>query len=124
MEPEIVFIQPRQSEVSMLERMSFMDDVVRRFKGEYVRVSTAGPLEGVANDCRLAGILVNPLAIVLEMECDNDGETRYTVANPERLVAHRNEAGELALLEIVSLDGSVTTVWFGERRGQREEVAA
>jgi hypothetical protein len=124
MEPENVFVQPRESEISMLERASFMEDIAEQFQGEYVRISTIGPLPGEARDCRLSGILVNPLAIVFEMECDTDSETRYTVANPERLLARHDDAGELTSLEIVSLDASVTTVWFEGRRSERDDVAA
>ncbi len=124
MEPENVFVQPRESELSLLERASFMEDVARQFKGDYLHITTLGPLEGEARDCRLSGILVNPTAIVFRMKCDNDSETRYTVANPERLVARRNDAGELTSLEIQSLDGSLTTVWFEGRRTEREDVAA
>ena len=124
MESENVFVQPKDLEVSMLERASFLEDVAEQFQGEYVRISTSGPLSGEARDCRLSGILVNPLAIVFQMDCDNDSETRYTIANPERLLARHDNVGELASLEIVSLDGSVTTVWFEGRRDQRDDVAA
>ena len=124
MEPENVFLEPRESEVSMLQRASFMDEVANRFEGEYLRISTVGPLPGEARDCRLSGIIVNPLSIVFQMECDKDSETRYTVANPERLIARRNEAGELTSLDIVSLDGSVTTVWFEGPRENHDDVAA
>lgn len=124
MESENVFVQPREAEVSMLERASFLDEVASRFKGEYLRISTVGPLDGEARDCRLTGILATPLSIVFQMECDTDSETRYTVANPERLLARRNEAGELTSIEIVSLDGSVTSVWFEGRRERREREAA
>jgi hypothetical protein len=124
MESESVFVQPKESEVSLLERASFMDEVARRFKGEYLHITTTGPLPGEAHDCRLSGIIANPLSIVFQMECDNDSETRYTVANPERLIARRNEAGQLASLEIVSLDGSRTKVWLEGRRNRREDVAA
>lgn len=124
MESEKFFVESGNSEISLAQRDSFVDDVVRQFKGEYVRISTVGPLEGTARDCRLSGILSNPLSIVFQMECDNDSETRYTVANPERVVARRNDAGELTSLEIVSLDGSVTNVWFLGPENRREEEAA
>ncbi len=124
MESENVFVQPQVSEVSMVQRASFMDEVANQFKGEYLRISTVGPLPGEARNCRLSGIIVNSLAIVFQMECDNDSETRYAVANPERLIARRNDAGELTSLEIVSLDGSVTSVWFEDPKNRREREAA
>ena len=108
----------------MLDRASFLDEVASRFKGEYLRIATIGPLQGQANDCRLLGIIVNPLSIVFQMECDNDSETRYTIANPERLIARRNDAGVLTSLEIVSLDGSVTSVWFEAPKDREAREAA
>ncbi len=124
MESKNPYLQTGDSEISSLEQYSFLDDVSRQFKGRYVRISTAGPLPGTARNCRLSSILVNPLAIVFQMECDNDSETRYTVANPQRLLARRNDAGELTAMEIVALDGSVTTVWFQDPEARREEDAA
>jgi len=124
MESDNIYVQSGNSEINLIERESFLDDIARRFQGEYVRIRTAGALEGEARDCKLSGILVNPLSIVFDMDCDNDSETRYTVANPERIVAKRNDAGELTSMEIVSLDGSVTTIWFEGRREERQNVAA
>lgn len=124
MESDKVFAKSGNSEISLVQRPSFLDDLAREFDGHYVRITTVGPWHGDARNCRLSGILGNPTSIVFQMECDNDSETRYAVANPERLIAHRNDAGELTSLEIVSLDGSITNVWFeGPREHQEREAA-
>src|SRR3954464_10765054 len=124
MESENNFLQSGDEEITLLERNSFLDDVAQRFQGRYLRISTEGTLPGQVTDCRLDDIDVLADEIVFSMMCDNDSATRYTVANPEQLIATRNSKGELEALKIVSLDGSVTRVWFVQQQRTQDEDAA
>jgi hypothetical protein len=124
MESENKFVQSGEEAISLLERNSFFDDVARHFQGRYLRISTEGTLPGEVDDCRLHNVEVLTDEIVFTMMCDNDSATRYTVANPEQLIATRNSDGELEGLKIVSLDGSVTRVWFVQQQRSQDEDAA
>ena len=108
----------------MLQRTSFLEDLGRHYHGTAVRITTEGPLPGNVHHCRLMNIISVGDNVVFSMECDTDSETRFTIANPERLIARRKLSGDVQGLEIVSLDGSVTHVWFVPAREKREEIAA
>jgi len=112
--------------ISTGDREWFLTDLARQYLGAPVHVRSDGPIGGEARDCKLHGITAQPDSIVLFMMCDQSNETRYAVANPRSLVAHRNEEGITESLTIVALDGSVTRVWFGDavaRRDDRELAA-
>lgn len=123
-ESENIFVQPGGVEVAAWNRDSFLEELARRYHGSPVHITTVGPLPGEVNDCRLQNILSTVDEIVFSMECESDSETRYVVVNPERLISKRNRAGATEGLEIVSLDGSVTHVWFGDAARSRADVAA
>jgi hypothetical protein len=125
MESENSFVQSGDEEISLIGRNSFLEDVARHFQGRYLRISTEGTLPGEVDNCRLENVEALTDDIVFTMMCDDDSVTRYTVANPEQLIATRNGEGELEALKIVSLDGSVTRVWFlQQHRSQNEDAAA
>jgi hypothetical protein len=100
----------------------FLHDLSRQYHAAAVRISTEGPITGEARDCQLDHISSQPDGIVFFMMCDQANETRYVIANPESVVAHRDESGTTESLTIVALDGSVTRVWFGEAVARSEEV--
>jgi hypothetical protein len=116
--------QSEETEISILERTSFLENLGRQYHGARVRISTIGPLPGRVDHCRLMNIISEGDNVVFSMECEVDSETRFTVANPERLIARRNSDGDVQELEIVSLDGSVTQIWFLPAEENRDDVAA
>ena len=113
-------------EISQWDRNSFLADVAKQFRGSYVHITTAGPLPGEVRNCRLEHIITEADAITFSLACDQDSETRYSIANPERMTVHRNSSGVTESVEIVSLDGSVTRVWFGDaaERAAEGDLAA
>jgi hypothetical protein len=113
-------------EISLWERPTLLEELGQQYHGAAVHIVTEGPLPGEADHCRLQHILYAANNVVFFMECDNNSETRFTIANPERLIVDRNSAGEVSNLQIVSLDGSVTRVWFGDAVGAKspDDIAA
>ena len=116
--------QSEETEISILERTSFLENLGRQYRGAHVRIVTVGPLPGNVHHCQLVNIISEGDNVVFSMECETDSETRFTIANPERLMARRNSSGDVQGLEIVSLDGSVTNVWFVPAGENRDDVAA
>jgi hypothetical protein len=125
-ESKNVYVPSGDLEISQWDRGSFLADLSRQYHGTYVLITTEGPFSGEARNCRLEHILTEPDGITLSLACDQDSETRYTIANPERITAHRNANGATELIDIVSLDGSVTHVWFGDavERAEHTDLAA
>lgn len=125
-ESKDVYVPSGSLEISQWDRASFLADLSRQYRGTYVLITTEGPFVGEARNCRLEHFLNEPDGITMSLACDQDSETRYTVANPERITAYRNANGITESIEIVSLDGSVTRVWFGNavERAEHEDLAA
>lgn len=125
-ESKNVYVPSGNLEISQWDRGSFLADLSRQYRGTYVLITTEGPYSGEARNCRLEHFLNEPDGITVSLACDQDSETRYTVANPERITAHRNSDGVTESMDIVSLDGSITHVWFGGavERAEHEDLAA
>jgi hypothetical protein len=113
-EPKNTYFPSGDLTISQWDRNSFLADLARQYRGSYVYIITDGPLPGEARNCRLEHIITEADEVTFSLACDQDSETRYSVVNPERMTVHRNPSGVTESVEIVSLDGSVTRVWFGD----------
>jgi hypothetical protein len=112
--PENVYLPSGDLDISVGDRPYYLNDLTRQYHGTYVLIATEGPLSGQARNCRLDHIGYVVDGITFHLECDTDSETRFVVANPERMILHRDTSGVTECLELISLDGSVTRVWFGD----------
>lgn len=110
--------------VSAGDRNWFLSDLAKQHHGMPIHIRSEGPISGEVHSCHLSQIRSSANSIVFEMECDHDSETRYAIANPQRVTAHRNASGITESLTIVALDGSVTTAWFGEAANNWREPDA
>ncbi len=113
-------VRDQNAEISLLSRNSYLADLEKRFKGEPIHIRTDGPLPGRVHDANLHGIISNAAAIVFELRPKTESEARFAIANPERLISRTDTDGNPVYLEIRSLDGSVTRVWFGDAAVERD----